>query len=47
MATLVAGVTGTGRAPGCGGGAAEDAVGVGAVGVGVDGLIGVVGAGLG
>ena len=49
VAILVAGVTGTGTAPGCGGAgvAANGIDGVDAVGVGVDGLTGVLGAGLG
>ena len=47
MATLVAGVTGTGTAPGCGAGGLEGIVGVDAGGVGVGCLTGVEGAGLG
>ena len=49
VAILVAGVTGTGTAPGCGGkGAAVNGTeGVAVVGVGVEGFTGVLGAGLG
>ena len=47
VATRVAGVTGTGTAAGWGAGGAGAVAGVGAVGVGVDGLTGVEGAGLG
>lgn len=49
VATVVAGVigTGTGIGPGCGAGAVNGTAGVDVVGVGVEGLTGVLGAGLG